>query len=472
MAELTDRVWAEIDLDAVAQNLRLAQIRVGPDVGVMAVVKSNAYGHGGVEVARAAVAAGAGALGVATVAEGVELRQAGIDRPVVVIGSCLEAEVEQAVAYGVSLSLSPRELLWPIAEAARRLGRIAPVHLLVDTGMSRDGVRPDEALDLAELAHETDGLRIEGTYTHLATSLEADKAFCYDQIGRLRDVLRTLRNRNVSAGMVHAASSGGLFTLPGSHFDLVRQGITLYGVAPSEQIASTADLAPAMTVKTRVLSVRDLPAGESVGYGRLFTADTGRRVATLAMGYADGLPLGLSTRGRVLIHGREAPIVGRVMMDCSVVDVTRMQGVTAGDEVVVIGRSGQREITANEIAELCGTSPYEVLCGLGPRVRRIYRSSSALQHLAEKQLTARSWQMAVAAPLAAAPGPPPVAAAQPFRAPEPLLAALLDDADSAMAAHDLGLAAEAATEMPAAHASAVRSEETPDLTAPDKRPST
>jgi alanine racemase len=375
MAELHDRVWAEVDLGAIARNLRLAQLRVGGAVGVMAVVKSNAYGHGAIEVGRAAAAAGARALGVATVTEAVGLREAGIDIPVVVLGSCLEAEIEPAVAHGVSLSLSPREVLWPIVEAARKLGRTAPVHLLIDTGMSRDGVGPDEALDLADLIDGTDELRLEGTYTHLATSLAPNKAFCHDQLGRFRGVIETLRDRAVDTGLVHSASSGGLFTLPASHFDMVRQGITLYGVAPSDQIERTADLEPAMTVKTRVMSVRSVVRGESIGYERLYVAERSCRVATLAMGYADGLRLGLSNKGRVLISGREAPIVGRVMMDCTVVDITSVPGVAPGDEAVVIGRSAAREITAREVAGLCGTSPYEILCGLGPRVRRVYTNA-------------------------------------------------------------------------------------------------
>ena len=372
MGKANQRVWAEIDLGAIARNLRYAQVRVGRSVGILAVLKSNAYGHGAVEVAREAEAQGAKALGVATPAEAIELRGAGIRLPILVIGSCLEGEVETAVEHDVSLSLSPGEVFWPIVEAARKLGKSARVHLLVDTGMSRDGLSPADALELADHIADTPQVHLEGTYTHLATSLLADKTFCHTQLDRFNQVLTGLLSRDIHPGLIHCASTGGLFTLPSSHFDLVRQGISLYGLAPSEHVASQADLAPAMSVKSRVISVREIGPGESVGYLRLFVAERATRLATVSMGYADGLRLALSNQGHVLINGRRAPMVGRVMMDCTVVDVTRLPGVRVGDEVVIIGKSGRNEITAGEVAELCYSSLYEVVCSLGRRVKRIY----------------------------------------------------------------------------------------------------
>ena len=338
----------------------------------MAVVKSNAYGHGAPEVAREVEAAGAKALGVAAPGEAVELRQAGVRLPIVVLGSCFEAEIEAAVAHGVSLSLSPGEVFWPIVEAATRLGRTAHVHLLVDTGMSRDGLGSDAAVELAEHIEDTPLIHLEGTYTHLATSLLPDKSFCHEQLYRFNRVVAELLARDINPGWLHCASSGGLFTLPSSHFDLVRQGITLYGVAPSEQVAAEGDLAPAMTVKSRVIAQREIERGESVGYLRQFVARRRTRLATIAMGYADGLRIAMSNKGQALINGRRVPLVGRVMMDCVVADVTRLPGLRLGDEVVFIGKSGRHEITTAEVAELIGTTPYEVLCCLGRRVRRVY----------------------------------------------------------------------------------------------------
>ncbi len=372
MGRVAERVWAEIELNAIAHNLRYAQVRVGSSVAILAVVKSDAYGHGAVEVAREALDNGARALGVATPAEGVELREAGVNRPIVVIGSCLEEEIEAAVEHGVSLSLSPGEMLWPIVEAAKRLGRPAGVHLLVDTGMSRDGVTGPEAIELAEHAADTPKIHLEGTYTHLATSVLADKTFCHEQLNRFNQVIDELFSRNIDPGLIHCANSGGLFTLPSSHFDMVRQGLTLYGLAPSEHVASEADLAPAMSVKTRVIGLKHIKSGESVGYLRLFVADRPTRLATISMGYADGLRLALSNKGQVLINGWQAPLVGRIMMDCAVADVTSLPGIRLGDEVVVIGKSGRRRITATDVANLCDSSPYEVLCSFGQRVRRIY----------------------------------------------------------------------------------------------------
>jgi len=371
MGTVTERVWAEIDLDAIARNLRYAQARVGGSVGVMAVVKANAYGHGAVDVALEAERQGAKALGVATPAEAIELRSAGLELPIVVVGSCLEQEIEPSIENGVSLSLSPGEVFWPIAEAAKKLGRSAHVHLLVDTGMSRDGLAPDAAIELAEHVADTPELHLEGTYSHLATSAGLDKSFCHEQLGRLNRVIAELLARDVNPGMIHCASSSGLFTLPSSHFDMVRQGLTLYGAAPTEHVASSADLVPAMSVKSRVIAIRDVAPGESVGYSRFFTAERPTRVATVPMGYADGLRLTEPNRGMVLINGRRAPVAGRMMMDCVVVDVTSLPTIRLGDEVVVIGKSGRNEITVAQVAEWCDSSPYEVFCSLGRRVRRI-----------------------------------------------------------------------------------------------------
>jgi alanine racemase len=372
MGAVAERVWAEIDLDALRQNLRYAQVRVGTSVGILAVVKSDAYGHGAVEVAHAIEAAGVKGFGVATPAEGIELRDAGITLPILILGSCFEDEIGPALERGLAFSLSPGEILRPIAETARKAGRTATVHLLVDTGMSRDGLPPEQAVELAEQVADTPELALAGTYTHLATSSQPDKTFCHRQLDEFNAVIRELLARNIHPGVVHCASTGGLLTLPCSHFDMVRQGISLYGLAPSPHVAEGADLAPVLSLKTRVMAVREIEPGQSVGYGRTFVAERPKRVATLSMGYADGFRLVLSGKGCVLVHGRRAPVLGRVMMDCTVVDVTSHPGVRAGDEATVIGRSGRRRITAADLAALTGSSPYEVLCSLGRRVRRVY----------------------------------------------------------------------------------------------------
>lgn len=375
MGRITERIWAEIDLDAIAQNLRYAQVRVGTSVGLLAVVKSDGYGHGAVQVAREAEKRGAKALGVATPGEGVELRQAGVTRPIVVIGSCFEDELSAAIEHGVSLSLSPVEVFWPVVEAARKLGRRASVHLLVDTGMSRDGLSPEQALELAEHIVDTPELELEGTFTHLATSSCPDKTFCREQLDRFNHLLGELLARDISPGVLHCANSGGLFTLPCSHFDMVRQGLTLYGLSPSNHVATSADLVPAMSVRTRVIAQKEIAAGESVGYLREFVADRPTRLATLSIGYADGLRLSLSGKAHVLINGRRAPLVGRVMMNCTVADVTSLPSVRIGDEATVIGRSGRNEIGADEVAKLSGSSSYELVCTFGQHMRRVYMRS-------------------------------------------------------------------------------------------------
>jgi len=372
MGSIAERAWAEVELSAIAHNLKFAQVRVGSSVGIMAIVKSNAYGHGAVEVAREVERQGGRALGVASPAEGVELRQAGIRIPILVTGSSLEDEIEAAVDCDLSLSLSPPELLTPILSAARKLKRTARVHLLIDTGMSRDGVKVEDALELAEHIAETPELVLDGTYTHFATAALPDKTFCYEQLDRFNRVLNAMLGRDIHPGNVHCANSSAVFTLPASHFDMVRQGISLYGIAPSAHIRAEADLMPAMTVKTRVMSVQQIGPGESVGYFREYVATRPTRLATLAMGYADGLRLAMSHKGQVLIHGRRASYTGRVMMDTAVVDVTSIPGVRAGDEVTIIGKSGRNEIKVEEVAALWESTPYEVFSTLGRRVRLIH----------------------------------------------------------------------------------------------------
>ncbi len=372
MGTVAERVRAEIDLDAITHNLRYAQVRVGGSVGVMAVVKADAYGHGAVEVAHAAVSGGAAALGVATVAEAVELRDAGLRVPIVVIGSCLREEIAPAFGRGISLSVSPGELFWPMVEEAESLGGSSAVHLLVDTGVSRDGVSPEEALELAEHIELSPALHLEGTYTHLATASLADKSFCHEQLDRFGRLIDQMLSRDIQPGRIHAANSGALFTLRSSHFDMVRQGITLYGLAPSDHVAGEVDLVPAMSVVSRVIAVKEIEPGESVGYGRGFVARRPTRLATVPMGYADGLRVPPAGRGHVLISGRSVPLVGPVMMDSSVADVTDLPGVRIGDPVVVMGQSGRQRITAADIAERTGSTVYQVVCGFGRRVRRTY----------------------------------------------------------------------------------------------------
>ncbi|MFO7898745.1 MAG: alanine racemase [Planctomycetota bacterium] len=372
MGTVAERVWAEVDLAAIAHNLRYAQVRVGQSVGVMAVVKSDAYGHGAAEVGHAAVANGASALGVATVAEAIELRDAGLRVPILVLGSCFREEIVPAFDRGVSLSISPGELFWPMVEAAEALDRAANVHLLVDTGMSRDGVPAEEAVELAEHIEVTPRLHLEGTYTHLATASLADKGFCREQLTRFNHVIEELLSRGIHPGRIHAANSSALFTLRSAHFDMVRQGLTLYGLAPSEHVEREIDVIPAMSVRSRVIAVKQIDAGESVGYGRDFVAARPTRLATVAMGYADGLRIRPSGRGRVLINGRSVPLAGRVMMDCAVADVTGLPGVQIGDPVTILGKSGRQRIGAEELAERTASTVYQVVCSFGHRVGRTY----------------------------------------------------------------------------------------------------
>jgi alanine racemase len=368
-------VWAEVDLDAVRANVRtLAD--VATTAALMAVVKADGYGHGAVPVARAALDAGASWLGVALVEEGAELRAAGIDAPILVLS---EPPPDAAPAV-VELGLTPVAYtpvgIEALAKAVAHGDRSAPlpVHLKVDTGMHRVGCNVDDAYALAESIAARDELRLEGVLTHLAVADEPDNPYTERQLDRFEELLAALRQGGVAFDMVHAANSAGLFAFGDrARFDLVRCGIAVYGVPPAPRLAGRVPLRPAMTFKARVSHVKTLPAGARLSYGLRYTMPHDGRVATVPVGYADGVPRALSALGgEVIVRGRRHPIAGTVTMDQLMVDVGDAP-VEVGDEVVLLGRDGNAEVTADEWAERLGTINYEIVCSIGRRVPRRYR---------------------------------------------------------------------------------------------------
>ncbi len=369
---------AEVDLGCIAHNLRLARQAVGPRTAVMAVVKADAYGHGAVPVARAALAAGAGWLGVATVEEGIELRRAGIAAPVLVLGWVPPWQVPEALGHGLALTLFSLEDARVVSAAARRRGRPARVHVKVDTGMGRlgffhgDRAAVDQIVELCRLP----GLEAEGIYTHFADS-DGDREFTLEQLARFRAMLERLEAAGVRFALRHAANSGAIWHVPESHLDLVRLGISLYGYHPGGAGARGPGLRPALTWKTAVAMVKTVPAGTPVSYGRTYVTQGRETLATLPVGYADGYSRALSNRGQVLVAGRRARVVGRVCMDQIVISVPPGVEVRAGDEVVLLGRQGGETISADEMAGWLGTISYEVLCAIGARVPRVYPGGGA-----------------------------------------------------------------------------------------------
>jgi alanine racemase len=366
-------VWAEIDLDAVRANVRTLAGVASP-ASLMAVVKADGYGHGAVPVARAAIDAGAQWLGVALVEEGAELRAAGIDAPVLVLSEPPPPAAPAVVALGLTPVAYTRPGIDALAKAVADSGADPlPVHLKVDTGMHRVGCAATDACALAESIATRDELRLEGVLTHLAVADEPDNSYTPEQLDRFDTVLNDLRRAGLAFDLVHAANSAALLAFTDrARFDLVRCGIAVYGVPPAPGLGGRVPLRPAMAVKARVSHVKRLPAGARLSYGLRYTMPREGTVATVPVGYADGVPRALSaTGGEVLLRGRRHPIAGTVTMDQLMVDVGDA-AVEVGDEVVLLGRDGDAEITADEWADRLGTIGYEIVCGIGRRVPRTY----------------------------------------------------------------------------------------------------
>lgn len=361
------RVWVEIDLDAVVDNFKAVAGFVHP-AGVMAVVKADAYGHGAVAVARTVQDAGAAALGTSTVAEGIELRAAGVGLPIVVLGPAA-GEEEAALAAGLAFTVVDEVSLRAAAAAARRRGGRVPVHLKVDTGMTRLGVDPAALPALLDLAAGLPEVRVEGVCTHLAAA-EADLTFSGEQVARFRPAADLVRRR-FPAALRHVTATGGMMTVPEARFDMVRVGGALYGLFPSPDLAGRVPLRPAMSLWSKVVQVRSVAPGATVSYGRTHTVARPTRIATVAIGYEDGYPRILSNHGRMLVGGRAYPVVGRVTMDYTMVDIgPEGPPVAPGDPVLVFGPG----LPVDEVAQAAGTISYEILCSVGPRVAHLYRA--------------------------------------------------------------------------------------------------
>lgn len=365
--------WAEVDLGAISHNIGLIRQKIGPRRSMMAVVKADAYGHGAGKVAWSALKAGADWLGVAFPEEGAELRDAGITAPIVVLGPLLPSQLSLILEKNLAVSISEIDLARELEMQAAQRGLLAKVHVKVDTGMGRLGIPVDQALaflkELACLPH----LLMEGLYTHLATAEEPECDFAKEQLIKFLEVDRKAREKGINIPFRHVANSAGLLNLEELAFlELVRPGIMIYGCFPNPWMLNRLSLRPVLSWKTKVAHLKDLQAGQSVSYGRTFIAPGPMKVAVLPLGYGDGLPRSLSNKGKVLVKGRRAPVVGKICMDMTIVDVTNISEVKVGDEVVLLGRQADQEIRAEEMAQWAGTISYEILCGLSKRVPRLY----------------------------------------------------------------------------------------------------
>lgn len=362
--------WAEVDLAALRANLAAIRARIAGGARLCAVVKADGYGHGAVAVAREAVAAGASYLAVAVVSEGIALRRAGFTTPILLLGPTAPAEAATVAAYDLTAAVFTREAAALLNEAALRQHRRVRVHLAVDTGMGRIGTAPEAAADLAAWLKEQPGLELEGMFSHFALADAADKGYAREQFRRFEAAMAAVKGRGIPIPLCHIANSAAILELPETHLDMVRAGIILYGLWPSPEVRRSFALRPLMAVKARLSYVKEVAAGTPIGYGCTFVAPQVMRVATLPLGYADGYSRLYAGKAAVELHGRRAPVVGRICMDQCMIDVTAVPEAAAGDAVTIFGAP---TLTAEEAAAWLGTISYEVVCMIAPRVPRVYR---------------------------------------------------------------------------------------------------
>ena len=362
---------AEINLSALLYNLRQVRKCIGPDCQVLAVVKANAYGHGAVPVARALASAGVSMLGVAWVQEGMELRKAGLRLPILIMGGATEDEWTAVLSYRLTPVVYRPAQIQVLERLAKKKSRKVKIHIKIDTGMGRLGAfSKKELMDLAAGLCHAPHLVVEGIMTHMAEDGLEQRSYTHQQLGHFQEVLEFFAKEEIKIPIRHVANSALTIDLRSAHFNRVRPGIMLYGYLPSKSLANPVNLRPVLTFKTNILNLKRVPAGTSISYGRTFTTRRDSLIATLPVGYADGISRSLSNQGEVLVHSRRVPVVGRVCMDMIMVDLTECEGVKVGDEVILIGRQGQETITADDIAGKTGTIAYEILCRIGPRVPR------------------------------------------------------------------------------------------------------
>ena len=361
--------WLEIDLGKLRRNLQLIRQELPPGVRLLAVVKDVAYGHGALEVAHVAIEEGAWGFGLSTLEEAMTLRDGGIKAPLLLLGERQEAELEWCVAHDLTVCVNEPHNVRALARIAASHGKQVPVHVKIHTGMSRYGVRWDEALPLIAQVAAEKSLLLEGVMTHFSQSDETDKTFANLQFSRFKEVLDGMRAQNLSAKLRHVCNSGGFLDLPQTHLDMVRTGILMYGIFPSQVCRKIEGIQPVMSVKAKIAAIQKLKPGEVVGYGMRYTAASDRRIAIIPIGYGDGFPRARN-EGGVLIHGRIAPLIGGIAMDALMVDITDIPQAHMWDEVVIMGRQGDREITARDIAKLKNSVTYDVLTSWRLRMRR------------------------------------------------------------------------------------------------------
>lgn len=371
-----NRVYAEIDLDAVRYNFVSMKKNIKEGTKIMAVIKADAYGHGAIPIARLMEKEEyLWGFATATAQEALHLREAGIQKPILILGYVFEEYDEALIQQDIRPTIFQKDRALELSRKAQAMGKVLPIHLAVDTGMTRIGFADDETSvkDIKEITRFT-GIKVEGLFTHFARADETDKTRTQKQFERYLSFSERLRQAGIEIPIHHCSNSAGIIDLPQANLDVVRAGISIYGIYPSQEVKKEAvPLKPVMQIKSHISFIKEVEAGVEISYGGTFTTKRKSRIATIPVGYADGYPRSLSGKGCVLIHGQRAPITGRVCMDQFMVDITDLQDVREHDEVTLLGRSGDAFLAVEELSDLSGRFPYEFVCDISARVPRIYK---------------------------------------------------------------------------------------------------
>jgi alanine racemase len=365
------RVWAEIYLGHLVNNCKIIRRKI-KKAKIMAAIKADAYGHGAIEVARTLEAEGAYMFGVASIEEGIELRQAGITSKILILSPILYSQIDALVEYNLIPTISELRFFNVLEKKLKALSKSMLVHVEIDTGMTRTGISYEDAQNSIRSMNRSPYIKIEGLFSHFPLA-DGDGAFTKRQIKNFRYLVKNLKKYKINPGLIHLANSSGIFKHTDAHFGLVRPGIALYGLTSCPGIHYDKGLLPVMALKSKIVNLRYVKANTPVSYGHTFITRKRSRIATISVGYGDGYPRALSNKGDVLVKGKRVPIVGTVCMDLIMIDVTGIKGVKLGDIVTLIGKEGKERITAEECAVKSDTIVYEITSGIGPRVARVFK---------------------------------------------------------------------------------------------------
>ena len=362
--------WAEINLKNLDYNLRLVKKLVGPKVKILVPVKSDAYGHGIVAIAKRLEALGIDYLGVASIDEGIALREASITKPILILSTVLSVDVQTLFDYRLVPTVCTKELAFKLNSRAKQKKMVMPIHIKVDTGMHRVGVAHADAFNFIKEIASLKHVKIEGVFTHFPCA-DNKPSFTRKQIALFEELVKRLKTEGIDIALTHTSNSMGVIGYPEGNFAMVRPGLMLYGLYPKDNLEIR--LKPLLGLKTKIIFIKTVPKGKGISYGHTYVTSRKMTVATLPIGYGDGYPRSLSNKAYCLINGKKAKIIGRVCMDQLMVDVTKIKKVRVGQEVVLIGKQKKESISVEQLAKLAGTIPYEIVCNLGGRIKRVYR---------------------------------------------------------------------------------------------------